>query len=124
MLRNLAQRMEQEAPRGRLSDDGSSDRSEKRWGGGLPHLLDMTTTTTGLLCWRNFHPLEWQLASLHSNRTCRFASFTRSGEFSCVRSIAQACAACDRAEALAERVNADGEIIHTRNGPKAHPQAP
>ena len=20
---------------------------------------------TGLLCWRDFHPLEWQLASLH-----------------------------------------------------------
>ena len=27
--------------------------------------LDMTTTVTGLLCWRDFHPLEWQLASLH-----------------------------------------------------------
>jgi IS5 family transposase len=25
----------------------------------------MTTTATGLLCWRDFHPLEWQLASLH-----------------------------------------------------------
>src|SRR6516164_4263233 len=33
-------------------------------------LLDMTTTATGLLCWRDFHPLEWQLASLHQNRTC------------------------------------------------------
>src|SRR6516165_5288219 len=30
-------------------------------------LLDMTTTATGLLCWRDFHPLEWQLASLHQN---------------------------------------------------------
>src|SRR6266487_6035654 len=28
-------------------------------------LLDMTTTATGLLCWRDSHPLEWQLASLH-----------------------------------------------------------
>jgi hypothetical protein len=28
-------------------------------------LLGMTTTATGLLCWRDFHPLEWQLASLH-----------------------------------------------------------
>ena len=27
--------------------------------------LDMTTTSTGLLCWRDLHPLEWQLASLH-----------------------------------------------------------
>ena len=36
LIRNLAQRMEQEAPGGRLSDDGSSDRSEKRRGGGLP----------------------------------------------------------------------------------------
>src|SRR3954464_15365797 len=25
----------------------------------------MTTTATGLLCWRDFHPQEWQLASLH-----------------------------------------------------------
>src|SRR6059058_5851306 len=31
-------------------------------------LLDMTTTATGLLCWRDFHPLEWQLASLHQIR--------------------------------------------------------
>src|SRR3954452_1949295 len=30
-------------------------------------LLDMTTTVTGLLCWRDFHPQEWQLASLHKN---------------------------------------------------------
>ena len=29
----------------------------------------MTTTATGLLCWRDFHPLEWQLASLHQIRT-------------------------------------------------------
>jgi hypothetical protein len=30
-------------------------------------LLDMTTTVTGLLCWRDSHPLEWQLASLHGH---------------------------------------------------------
>ena len=29
--------------------------------------LDMTTTVTGLLCWRDSHPLEWQLASLHDH---------------------------------------------------------
>src|SRR4051812_1345617 len=28
----------------------------------------MTTTATGLLCWRDFHPQEWQLASLHQIR--------------------------------------------------------
>src|SRR5262249_54765927 len=28
-------------------------------------LLDMTTTSTGLLCWWDLHPLEWQLATLH-----------------------------------------------------------
>src|ERR1700676_1475715 len=27
-------------------------------------LLDMTTTASGLICWRDFHPQEWQLASL------------------------------------------------------------
>src|SRR3954452_8751052 len=31
--------------------------------------LDMTTTATGLLCWRDFHPQEWQLASLHRIKT-------------------------------------------------------
>src|SRR6202049_69213 len=31
-------------------------------------LPDMTTTVTGLLCWRDSHPLEWQLASLHQVR--------------------------------------------------------
>src|SRR4051812_10439519 len=30
--------------------------------------LDMTTTANGLLCWRDFHPQEWQLASLHQIR--------------------------------------------------------
>ena len=28
-------------------------------------LLGITTTASGLLCWRDFHPLERQLASLH-----------------------------------------------------------
>jgi len=32
-------------------------------------LLGITTTATGLLCWRDFHPLEWQLASLHQNHS-------------------------------------------------------
>jgi hypothetical protein len=35
--------------------------------------------------------------------------------------LAQACAAADRVEALAERINADGEVVSTRAGPKAHP---
>ena len=30
-------------------------------------LLDITTPATGLLCWRDSHPLEWQLASLHGH---------------------------------------------------------
>src|SRR5712675_3560495 len=30
-------------------------------------LLGITTAATGLLCWRDLHPLEWQLASLHQN---------------------------------------------------------
>ena len=30
-------------------------------------LQDITTTATGLLCWRDSHPLEWQLASLHGH---------------------------------------------------------
>jgi hypothetical protein len=38
-----------------------------------------------------------------------------------VELLAQACAAADRVEALAERINADGEVVQTRTGPKAHP---
>src|SRR4051812_179471 len=33
--------------------------------------LGMTTTATGLLCWRDFHPQERQLASLHRTRRAR-----------------------------------------------------
>jgi len=44
-------------------------------------LLDMTTTATGLLCWRDFHPLEWQLASLHQIRTCGFPAYGLYGAF-------------------------------------------
>jgi hypothetical protein len=35
--------------------------------------------------------------------------------------LAQACAALDRAEALREAIDRDGEVITTRNGPKVHP---
>jgi hypothetical protein len=43
-------------------------------------LLDMTTTATGLLCWRDSHPPEWQLASLHQIRMCRFPASGSSWE--------------------------------------------
>src|SRR4051812_6498488 len=39
--------------------------------------LDMTTTASGLLCWRDFHPQEWQLASLHETHTWRTDARTR-----------------------------------------------
>jgi hypothetical protein len=45
-------------PSGTFTSRLSTDRSSSP-------LLDITTTATGLLCWRDFHPLEWQLASLH-----------------------------------------------------------
>jgi hypothetical protein len=35
--------------------------------------------------------------------------------------LAQACAAVDRVEALAERINADGEVLITKGVPKPHP---
>lgn len=35
--------------------------------------------------------------------------------------LCQACAAADRVEALASQISADGEVIHGRAGPKAHP---
>lgn len=47
-------------PSGTFTSRLSTDRSP------FP-LLDITTTATGLLCWRDSHPLEWQLASLHGH---------------------------------------------------------
>ncbi len=47
-------------PSGTFTSKLSTDRSP------FP-LLDITTTPTGLLCWRDSHPLEWQLASLHGH---------------------------------------------------------
>ncbi len=38
-----------------------------------------------------------------------------------VELLAQACLAADRAQRLADQITADGEIVHTRNGPRAHP---
>ena len=35
--------------------------------------------------------------------------------------LAQACAALDRAEALAELIAREGEIVHGRAGPRVHP---
>src|SRR5215211_9350164 len=55
-------------PPGAFTSRLSTDRSPSP-------LLDMTTTATGLLCWRDLHPLEWQLASLHQNRTCGFPAY-------------------------------------------------
>src|SRR3954447_25066054 len=41
--------------------------------------LDMTTTASGLLCWRDFHPQEWQLASLHQIPSCGVTAMGSSG---------------------------------------------
>ena len=41
--------------------------------------LDITTTVTGLLCWRDSHPLEWQLASLRQTPACRITAVGSSG---------------------------------------------
>ena len=47
-------------PPGTFTSRLSTDRSSSP-------LLDITTTATGLLCWRDSHPLEWQLVSLHGH---------------------------------------------------------
>src|SRR4029077_13583300 len=50
-----------------LHGSDRSSRPERAFTSRLPtgrspfRLLDITTTVTGLLCWRDFHPLEWQL---------------------------------------------------------------
>src|SRR5262249_26284671 len=41
--------------------------------------LDITTASTGLLCWRDLHPQEWQLASLHPLNTDSTPALRSSG---------------------------------------------
>jgi hypothetical protein len=38
-----------------------------------------------------------------------------------IEMLTQACQAADRVEALAERISADGEIVHVRGVPRSHP---
>ena len=59
-------------------------------------LLDMTTAVTGLLCWRDFHPQEWQLASLHwSGRALQedFVELAAAVLHQCIRPLIGACGA-------------------------------
>src|SRR3954467_10746787 len=51
--------------------------------------LDMTTTATGLLCWRDFHPQEWQLASLHQIRAGPIRVGSHLGCLTAKRSLGQ-----------------------------------
>ena len=53
-------------PPGTFTSRLSTDRSSSP-------LLDITTTATELLCWRDSHPLEWQLASLHGHSRPRWS---------------------------------------------------
>ena len=62
-------------PPGTFTSRLSTDRSSSP-------LLDITTTATGLLCWRDSHPLEWQLASLHGHSRPG-GTITRSSHFRC-----------------------------------------
>jgi hypothetical protein len=48
----------------------------------------MTTTVTGLLCWRDLHPQEWQLASLHENLIKLHKAQLASDRMSCHSAIA------------------------------------
>src|SRR5215207_5023663 len=47
--------------------DGSKEPAA-RWKRGIDSERPITEAT-GLLCWRDFHPQEWQLASLHQIRS-------------------------------------------------------
>jgi hypothetical protein len=56
--------------------------------------LDITTTSIGLLCRRDFHPLQWQLASLHAptDRGVRISRTTLFGSwFTVFTAICSSC---------------------------------
>ena len=71
--------------------------------------LDITTTVSGLLCWRDFHPLEWQLASLHwRGRAQRLLCWAAAGE-----ALRKAQGACDA------HISEDaGNYRHDRDRPR------
>src|SRR3954463_14706483 len=55
--------------------------------------------STGLLCWRDFHPQEWQLASLHQNPHALLTSLDRATHRLCrggaaVKNLAQRSSFC------------------------------
>src|SRR5205809_1222393 len=60
-------------------------------------LPDISTTATGLLCWRDSHPLEWQLASLHQIvpwSTLRRADWVRNDPVLTTRGWLLHCSPC------------------------------
>src|ERR1700722_7162056 len=82
-------------------------------------LLDMTTTATGLLCWRDFHPLEWQLASLHQIRTCGFPAY---GSY--LGSKRQVLAVCEPAPLTRLCGSESGACFASPHSPWSPPLAP
>src|ERR1700732_4722239 len=82
-------------------------------------LLDMTTTATGLLCWRDSHPLEWQLASPHQNRTCGFPAY---GSY--LGSERQMLAACGPAPVTRKPGSESGACFADPHSPWSPPLAP
>src|SRR5262245_9282065 len=62
-------------------------------------------------------PLGTHGAALWNSVMREYAITDRGG----IELLAQACAALDRAESLAEAIAQDGPVIHTRAGPKSHP---
>jgi P27 family predicted phage terminase small subunit len=82
---------------------------------GKPPLSIVSTETTGISPPRPLGPHGKALW----DRVQREYQITDTGG---IELLAQACAALDRAEALAEAITRDGEVIHTRTGvPKTHP---
>jgi P27 family predicted phage terminase small subunit len=80
-----------------------------------PRLTVVGSATTGIAPPR-------KLGKHGQNLWNRVQSEYRIADAGGIELLAQACAALDRAEALAARINADGEVVHSRGGlPKVHP---
>ena len=85
-------------------------------------LLDMTTTATGLLCWRDSHPLEWQLASLHQIRTCGFPAY--GSHLGCVTASERGLAVCVPAPVTRLPGSESGACFAGPHSPWSPPFAP
>jgi Phage terminase, small subunit len=63
----------------------------------------------------------WKLGAVGLSLWSDITASYEFGDRASYETLAQACAAADRAERCREQIDADGEVIRTKAGPRDHP---